>query len=64
METILAPMEEDTHCIAFKSMFTEMRIVMQEVLDFANPKVNDLTDDIIWQFGIMTIRKNMIGLLG
>jgi hypothetical protein len=48
MEAVLAPMEEDTHCIAFKSLFTELGIFMEEKLNLTSP--DDLTDEILWDF--------------
>jgi hypothetical protein len=62
MEDGRALMEEDTHCMAFKSIFTEMMSFMQEVLNCTNPEADDLTEEIIWSFFDHEMWKKLIGL--
>jgi hypothetical protein len=53
MEDVLAPMNEDTHCIAFKPIFTDSPAYMQGTLNMMGPGSDDLTDDMLWDFLIL-----------
>lgn len=50
MKDVLSALEEDTKCIAFKSIITEFKQYMIHNLSIPNPTPEDLTDEIIYGY--------------
>lgn len=50
MKDVLSALEEDTKCIAFKSIITEFKNHMTNDLNMTNPQPEDLTDELIYNF--------------
>ncbi|OHT10088.1 hypothetical protein TRFO_20706 [Tritrichomonas foetus] len=60
MKDHLSDLEDDTNCIAFKSVITEIKKYMRVELNFSNPTPEDLTYDIIQQFFKSTEDENSL----
>lgn len=50
MKDHLSELEEDTNCLAFKSIITEFKKYMRDKLKIENPKSTDLTKEIIYNY--------------
>ncbi|KAK8866718.1 hedgehog receptor activity protein [Tritrichomonas musculus] len=50
MRDHLSELEEDTNCLAFKSIITEFKKFMRSSLNISNPKPSDLTDKIVYDY--------------
>ncbi|OHT04395.1 hypothetical protein TRFO_06268 [Tritrichomonas foetus] len=50
LKDILSALEEDTLCIAFKSIITEIKIYMQNTWNITDPTADDLTQEIVTDF--------------
>ena len=50
MKDVLSALEEDTKCIAFKSVITDIKQYMTNNLNITSPKPEDLTDEILRNF--------------
>ncbi|OHS94606.1 hypothetical protein TRFO_10975 [Tritrichomonas foetus] len=50
MKDVLSALEEDTKCIAFKSIITEFKNHMINDLNMSDPQPEDLTDELIYNF--------------
>ena len=50
MKDHLSELEEETNCLAFKSIITELKKYMRTTLNMSNPQSSQLTDQIIYDY--------------
>lgn len=50
LKDILSALEPDTYCIAFKSIFTEIKEYLQTTYNVTDPKPEDMTDEVVRRF--------------